>query len=350
MRPGARGLAVLVFLIAGRAAADYRQSYLDGRRALETSRFAEAAAAFQRAAGERPAEQARARLVGAIPEPYLPHHYLGVALFHLRRCPEALAAFATSAQQQVAADVPSAAAEAVARRADCEALAEAEKTLAAAGAAAMEVASATVSAAARRQAEAALERAAADLAAARHAWDFAAVRRALGLARAARQSWEALRPPPPAAPEAPPPAPPASESTPTAPAAPAPAPPSPVAATPRQAVPSPVPAPPESRLSPAAIAAAEAYLAGSYDAVLRLLERAGAASPEERFVVPLLRAAARYALFALGGENDRELETAAGDDVRRAHRVRPRYLPSEAHFSPRFVEFYRRHAPTSGQP
>ena len=82
-------LALLPTLTPAPAAADYRQSYLDGRRALERGDLDRAVALLGAAAIERPVEQARARLVGAIPEPYLPHHYLGLAHFRARRCPQA---------------------------------------------------------------------------------------------------------------------------------------------------------------------------------------------------------------------------------------------------------------------
>src|SRR6185295_10750032 len=80
---------------------------------------AEAARLLAAAASERPAEQARARLVGAIPEPYLPHHLLATAYARLGRCAEALHEWETSTAQGVAAALPGPAAEARAGVADC---------------------------------------------------------------------------------------------------------------------------------------------------------------------------------------------------------------------------------------
>jgi len=110
---------LLVLMAAASARADYRQSYLDGRAALTRGNAADAARLLSAAAAERPTEQARARLVGAIPEPYLPHHLLATAYARLGRCTEALREWETSAAQGVAAALPGPAAEARAGIADC---------------------------------------------------------------------------------------------------------------------------------------------------------------------------------------------------------------------------------------
>ena len=115
-----RCAAVLALVaIASPARADYRQSYLDGRAALTRGDAAEAARLLAAAAAERPAEQPRARLVGAIPEPYLPHHLLATAYARLGRCADALREWETSAAQGVAAALPGPTAEARAGVADC---------------------------------------------------------------------------------------------------------------------------------------------------------------------------------------------------------------------------------------
>ncbi|HXT22806.1 MAG TPA: hypothetical protein VN811_17050 [Thermoanaerobaculia bacterium] len=116
------GIAVICLLLALSAAplrADYRQSYLDGRAALGRGDAAEAARLLTAAAAERPQEQARARLVGAIPEPYLPHHLLAVALARLGRCTDALREWETSATQGIAATISGPAAEARSGVAEC---------------------------------------------------------------------------------------------------------------------------------------------------------------------------------------------------------------------------------------
>ncbi|HEV8238751.1 MAG TPA: hypothetical protein VGS57_05250 [Thermoanaerobaculia bacterium] len=112
-------LLVATLVAASPARADYRQSYLDGRAALARGDAAEAARLLAAAAAERPAEQPRARLVGAIPEPYLPHHLLATAYARLGRCADALREWEASAAQGVAAAIPGPAAEARTGIADC---------------------------------------------------------------------------------------------------------------------------------------------------------------------------------------------------------------------------------------
>ena len=104
------GGALLVVALAVSAArpaeADARRDYLDGLLAFREGRLAAAVAALERAAAERPKEEARARLVGAIPEPYLPWHFLGLALAKQGRCDEALKALERSAADGAAARFP----------------------------------------------------------------------------------------------------------------------------------------------------------------------------------------------------------------------------------------------------
>ena len=111
MRGAVLALAFVV-AFASRTRADYRQAYLDGRAALAHGDATTAARLLSEAANERPTELARARLVGAIPEPYLPHHYLALAYARLDRCTEALREWDASASQGVAASLPASAAEA----------------------------------------------------------------------------------------------------------------------------------------------------------------------------------------------------------------------------------------------
>jgi hypothetical protein len=87
------------------ASADARRDYLDGLRALRDGRLAPAIEAFERAAAERPQEEARVRLVGAIPQPYLPWHHLAAATAQAGRCDRARQARAESDRQAVAATV-----------------------------------------------------------------------------------------------------------------------------------------------------------------------------------------------------------------------------------------------------
>jgi tetratricopeptide (TPR) repeat protein len=114
----ALGLVVGLVLAAARGA-DYRQDYLDGLAALQRGELDRAVALLTAAAAARPVEQARARLVGAIPEPYLPHHYLGLAYQRLGRCPEALRELHLSAEQGAAKGFPPRQAEALAAITAC---------------------------------------------------------------------------------------------------------------------------------------------------------------------------------------------------------------------------------------
>jgi len=106
-------LAVVALSVAATPArADYRQSYLDAVDALRRGDAQAALPLLSAAIAEQPGERARARLVGAIPEPYLPHHYLALAYARLDRCNDALREWEISTQQGALAGVPAAAAEA----------------------------------------------------------------------------------------------------------------------------------------------------------------------------------------------------------------------------------------------
>jgi hypothetical protein len=361
-------LALLPTLTPAPAAADYRQSYLDGRRALERGDLEQAIALLGAAARERPVEQARARLVGAIPEPYLPHHLLGLAHFRARRCPQALAEWALSEEQGAVASVAAAAAVARRHRGDCERLAAAAAAVERAAAAAAGLGTGAGGELGgrerspgledrRRAALAALESARARLAAGRREWDFAAIGEALEQADAAAAALVALRdelrrrPEPEAAGEPPAPSAPAAlDATPSAPdptgaAAPAPA---------ALGGPEPGPEPPPSAAaaaSPASpalpaplLGAIQAYFDGDYGRALALLEAGPAAfeSGRARFLAALFRGASRHALYLLGGERDAALRRAAEADLAECRRAEPGFVPHADHFSPRFVAFFAR--------
>jgi hypothetical protein len=277
-------------------------------------------------------------LVGAIPEPYLPFHRLGVVRYALRDCARALVAFERSAEQGVAAALPEAQAEAAPRRRDCGDLRDADVALVAARAAAARTPASSATAAA-----ALLEEAARDLATARSSWDFDAARRALATAAAARRlSEESADAPAPAA--APVPEPPAPGSG--VPSQPPSAPDEPTTtwetpAEPPATAPSAAPGAPSPPTS--VRAAVEAYFAGSYGAAVELLDvQLGRRSLDEpaRFLAYFIRGASRYALYLLGGEDETSLSDGAAEDLRAAHAVRPAFRPSVRDFSPRLVEYY----------
>ena len=340
--------------------ADYRQAYLDGVQALRGGAPEKAADRFAAAIAERPDEQARARLVGVIPEPYLPHHYLGLALFALHRCPEALAEWTISAQQGATAGLAASLAERREPEANCRALGEAEAALTGARQA-LARAGPRATPAEIEVARESIETTARDLTAARTAWDFAAVGTAARRAQAAREAAEdlareverraAVPTPGPSA------TPPGGSAASPAPLASPPSTEPPPAAAPAQTgrdlptgpgggAPAPSQAPATGGAStaspaPALVVAAQAFFDGEYELALRLLGRPELAEDRAApFVVHLFAGAARPARFLLGGATDRTLLAAAEDDVRAARRSRPRFTPAPRDFSPRFVAFY----------
>jgi hypothetical protein len=225
-------LALLGLLTSARLAADHRQAYLDGVAALRRGRAEDAVRLLAQAVSERPDEQARARLVGVIPEPYLPHHYLGVAYAALDRCADALREWERSAEQGVVATFPELTREASQGAAEC--------------------------------------------------------RRRLGVPSSEERAAEAAR---------------------------------------------------EARA--ALLQGVQAHLDGDYRRAVRLLD-ALSPSPDPRFRALHLtvRAAARHALYRLGGERDAPLLAAALVDVRDARRSDPAFRPSAAVFPPSFLQLY----------
>jgi len=87
------------------AAADFRDDYKLGIEALESGEWSQAAVLFRRAAGERPEEKARLSR-SPFSKRYLPHFYLGQALLGMGDCEAALAAWAESESQGVVSRLP----------------------------------------------------------------------------------------------------------------------------------------------------------------------------------------------------------------------------------------------------
>ncbi len=152
-------------------------------------------------------------------------------------------------------------------------------------------------------------------------------------------------PPPPVEPE-PPPAeesegsapPPSSTATAAEVVTPPPVAPPPVAPPPRR-IP---PPPPRSSTPPPVklIQAAGAYFGGDYAGAVTLLSDSSFRQRKARAHALLLRAAARYALFLLGGEVDYAQRGQAAEDVTACKAVDPDLAPDEGVFSPRFRDFY----------
>lgn len=388
-------LALAAIVAAASAAADHRQSYLDGVRALERGELERARARLGAAIAERSREQARARLVGVIPEPYLPHHYLGLAHFRARDCKQALAEWRISERQGAVQSVGPAHRLALGHRDECERLSQADEAIEQARQEADALAAAAAGAgdawrrdpgleARRQRALAALASAEHRLAEGRRQWDFAPVAAALETARGAVEQLDALREEAAGLAER---APPPEELTPAAPVRPRPSDPAPPAPIPTAGAGpdapaagadggplGPHPAPgttdggsggdaPAAEAAPATpaepiagrdaalpgelMAAVQAYLDGDCRGAVDRLTAPGVEAPlaaagrRALFLAALFRGACRHALYLLGGERDAGLLRAAGADVAECRRLDPDFTPSRTDFSPRFVAFYR---------
>lgn len=86
--------------------------------------------------------------------------------------------------------------------------------------------------------------------------------------------------------------------------------------------------------------AVESFLAGDYEDVLERLEGARLGGEVGQAQGCLLRSAARFHLFVLGGEEAIELEAQAIDELRECPAAAALELPSEQFFSPRFRSFF----------
>lgn len=87
------------------AAADFRDDYKSGIEALESGEWSQAASFFRQAVAERPEEKARLSR-SPFSRRYLPHFYLGQALLGMGDCDAALAAWAESESQGVVSRLP----------------------------------------------------------------------------------------------------------------------------------------------------------------------------------------------------------------------------------------------------
>jgi hypothetical protein len=106
----------------------------------------------------------------------------------------------------------------------------------------------------------------------------------------------------------------------------------------QDALPSPS-APP--RPSAELVAAARAYFEGRYEDVIAVLKDARDEPGPVAVHEHLLRAAARFALYAAGGRQDEALRRATNDDVRTIRRLDPAFAPDAAAFSPAFRALFQ---------
>ncbi len=265
--------------MAPRAWADFKDTYRKGIEAVDRKRWAEVAQHMREAISQNPKEGAAVKLYGTRFETYLPHFHLGYALAQTGDCAGALRALEASESQGAVRASPS--------------------------------------------------------------------YRLLGDAKAACQKLAVVSPPttrpaPPTLAPAPAttlPAPPPSVPTPgppttTRPPPPTTPPPTPTApATTVPAGPAPAPA--------ALVRAAEAYFGGRYDESLSLLDRLGGLTGRPAAQAHLLRAAARFALYRMGGERDAAMRQRVLEDVVACRQADPRLSLDAEAFPPPFAELFR---------
>jgi tetratricopeptide (TPR) repeat protein len=271
--------AIVLALVAAPAAADWKKDYDRGLKAIEDGQWAEAESAFKAALADDPEPNARKRFQGVVMKPYLPHYYAGLAAYRQNDCADALQFWEHGPTRTIVATQP--ALESVRSKgvADCT------QKIAAAGKPAVPVASTTTPA-------------------------------------TTPATTAAAPPKPTAAPVTPPKA------------TPAPTPPPATVAT------APKPEPPSAAPAPAALVSmVEAYLAGRYAAVAQL-DPATLADGRAKAQGFLLRAASRYTLAQLAGDDAATLEQARRD-VRSARSANAALNPDETAFSPRFRAFWR---------
>ena len=92
---------------------------------------------------------------------------------------------------------------------------------------------------------------------------------------------------------------------------------------------------------PELITAVDAYFSGSYDEVVAVLGEVELKEKRSRAHAALLLAAARFALYRAGGEQDDTLLAAALRSIREAREAEPGLLPLERAFSPGFIAFFK---------
>jgi hypothetical protein len=87
-------------------------------------------------------------------------------------------------------------------------------------------------------------------------------------------------------------------------------------------------------------AAARAHFSARYTDAIALLSTASYADARLQVHAHLIRAAARYAMYALDGEKDTRLRQLAIEDVLMCRSVAPAFRPDTDVFSPRFRRFF----------
>jgi hypothetical protein len=358
------------------AADDYKSSFQQGFQAIDRKRYNEAAGKMRDAIRQQPAEGGdTVKISGSFFSPYLPHYYLGVALYYLNDCAGALAEWRESERQGVIARTPEAGIlKSLKAKCGSDPLVEklVEKTRALAegemgrarridkslrGLVEGQEGRNSLGANSdflqrKKQAEDALAAAGTKLEESEAAQDLHGIDAAHDLAAQAAQQLQGLsdeatslistwrtqqaelkqrREPEPRVPNFVPPAPAPVPKSPTAdqpppapPASPAPHGPAPVAGADELA-----------RLR----AAANAFFSGEYEATLSAL-RHTFSDRRAASQAALFAAAARMAIYWLGGGREKALLAQAREDVRRCKHLGGAARPPESAFSPRFIAFF----------
>lgn len=354
------------------ALADYKESYKKGLEAAGKKNWAEVARLMQQAAAEQSNEGEPIKLYGMRFETYLPHYYLGLARFNTGDCAGALREWETSQKQgavkgaelktliqsqkscqtraaegepKKAPSVDPAQVVQAARAAEAE-LGKAEETGRSVDALQREPELAGIWSqesafgGKEKQAQDLLTLARGKLEGGRKSSDLAALAEAKDAASRAAEQLETVRREAGArrdelrqkAAEA------ARSKELKLAAAPTRSPAvSPVVSPPVSLPVAPVAGPPQDL-----IAGTQAYFNGRYREAADLLGRTSLPSGPAAAHAALVRAAARYALFVVGGERDATLRQAAVEDVRSCMRTDPALVPDPQAFSPRFVDFFKK--------
>lgn len=95
-------------------------------------------------------------------------------------------------------------------------------------------------------------------------------------------------------------------------------------------------------------AAATAYLSGDYKTTISLLDHPSYEDDRTMAHALLLRSAAEYALYFLGGEKDASLIRSAGHDAAECKTRDSALTPSDRIFSPRYREFFSKAGGSGG--
>ena len=293
---------------AAAAHADYKEDYSRGLVALKDGNYAEARQRLQKALAEQPEAAMRVRLYGQRWEPYLPQHYLGMAEYRMGNCAAALAQWNGSENQRTIGQLADLQSE------QKNAAAECAKTTAVAKKA-DDAAEPKPAEPARPTATPAKSSDDKRTAAVPPASDNAAKNPAI---EAPKQAAEPAKPAAPVADAAKL----AANKSGSAPAE------RPVSS----AESAPAAAPPDTL-----IAAFDKYLGGRY-ADVAAIDPGSYRDLRSRYHAYLLRAAARFTLAQVGG--DQSLVEGARDDVRAARAANAKATPDATMFSPRFRAFF----------